>query len=225
MVNVKTKLLELSKYVSKYCVGMEGNTSTKIQTIDSTFLSIKASGTKLSTLTENDLVDFDFNGKQLSNLEKKGSMELGFHTYLLGFEGINFVSHTHPTNTLKILCGKHSRLFAEHRLFPDQVVFNGSSSCLVPYAKPGNELTFLIKECVESFIMKEGYFPKIILLENHGVITCGRTIDECIISTEICEKSAEIFIQNTNKSKFLSNEDVKNLIEDDKEKYRQKQLI
>lgn len=221
----KIKLLDLAKQVSKYCVGMEGNVSAKIQTIENDFLTIKASGTKLSTLTEDDLVDFDFDGKQLSNLNKKGSMELGFHTYLLKFDGINFVSHTHPINTLKILCGGFSEVFAKYRLFPDQVVFNGGKSCLIPYVKPGDELTFLVKQYVEDFLNKEGYFPKVILLKNHGIITCGKTIDECIISTEICEKSAEIFLQNVNKSVFLSDNDVKNLMEDDKEKYRQNQMV
>ncbi len=79
-------MLELSKKVSKFCVGVEGNVSTKIKTPQNYLIVIKASGTKLSNLSEDDLVDFDSEGKQISNLNKKGSMELGFHTYLLSFE-------------------------------------------------------------------------------------------------------------------------------------------
>jgi L-fuculose-phosphate aldolase len=216
-------IINLSKQVSKYCVGMEGNIS--IKTKDG--LLIKASGSKLSDLSSSDIVGFDFNGNQISNFSKKGSMELSFHLFLLGFDNVNCISHTHPTNTLKILCSDFSRIFSKNRLFPDQVVFNGKKSCLVPYAKPGEELTKSIKTYVDSFIKEEGYFPKLILLENHGIIACGKTIDECVIITEICEKSAEIFIGSkmlsidTYKIKFLSEDELSDLENDKNEKYRQ----
>jgi len=216
---MKKKILELSKSVSKHCVGLEGNVSAKYKDD----LIIKASGTSLKTLTNKDLVSFDFKGNQLNNFNKKGSMELSFHTYLLSFDKINYVSHTHPSNTVKILCSELSETFAQKRLFPDQVIFNGGKSCLIPYAKPGEDLTNLIKDGINLFIKKEQYFPKLILLENHGIICCGETIQECIISTDICEKSAEIFIGShiLGKTHFLSETEVNNLITDKKEIYRQ----
>ena len=142
------------------------------------------------------------------------------------FDNINFISHTHPSNTVKILCSKYSSLFSHNRLFPDQVIFNGEKSCLVPYAKPGEELTKIIEECVNKFIENEGYFPKLILLENHGIIACGKTIDECVIISEICEKSAKIFLGAVllGDIKFLSNSETNDLINDIKEKYRQELL-
>lgn len=213
------KVLDLAKQIHKYCVGMEGNVSTKIGDV----LWIKASGARLSNLSENDLVSFDFKGNQLSNLSKSGSMELSFHTFLLQFDGINYVSHTHPTNTLKIICGTWSDIFARRRLFPDQVIFNGKKSCLIPYTKPGEELTEMIKVHVNEFINSEGYFPKVILLQNHGIICCGSTIDECVMSTDICEKSAEIFI-GAKDLIFLKDDDVDSLVSDKKEKYRESLL-
>jgi len=219
--NIK-ELIALSTQVSKYCVGMEGNISSK----NKDTLLIKASGAKLSNLTESDLVEFDFNGHQLSNFSKKGSMELSFHTFLLSFKDVNYISHTHPTNTLKILCSSLDKKFAVKRLFPDQVVFNGVKACLVPYAKPGIELTNLIKKHVSEFISEEKYFPKLILLKNHGIIACGKTIDECIIISEICEKSAEIFIGavSIDNITFLTDESVNDLLIDKNEKYRQELL-
>jgi L-fuculose-phosphate aldolase len=201
---------------------MEGNISEKTEN----GLIIKASGAKLSELSIDDLVEFDINGNQLSNPTKKGSMELSFHIFLLGFEDVNYISHTHPTNTLKILCSDVCESFASNRIFPDQVVFNGEKYCLVPYAKPGSDLTNSIKFSVNEFIEKEGYFPKVILLKNHGIITCGKTIDECVISTEICEKSAEIFIGSLTLGKinFLTKLEVEDLVNDKNEKYRQNLL-
>lgn len=216
------EILRLSKKVSKFCIGMEGNISGKTDK----GLLIKASGARLSSLNKDDLVEFDMNNNQLSNFTKRGSMELSFHTFLLGFDNINYVSHTHPVNTLKILCSDLCESFAKNRLFPDQVVFNGIKSCLVSYAIPGNDLTKMIESQVLSFIETEGHFPKLILLKNHGIITCGKTIDECIISTEICEKSAEIFLGSitTGKINFLSEKESNDLLIDKNEKYRQELL-
>jgi L-fuculose-phosphate aldolase len=217
------ELLELSKTISKYCVGMEGNVSGKLNTEQ--FL-IKASGNKLSNLDSDGLIIFDFEGNQINNFDKKGSMELGFHRFLLGFDDINFVSHTHPTNTLKILSSDLSKEFANKRLFPDQVIFNGKKSCLIPYSTPGDDLLFSIKNHVNFFIKNELTFPKLILLENHGIISCGKSIDECIIISEICEKSAEIFIgaKNLGSINFLKESDINNLINDKKEIYRKSLL-
>lgn len=217
-----SNLLELSKKICKYCVGMEGNISKKTET----GFVIKASGSKLDQLSIEDLVEFDFSGKQLSNFSKRGSMEIGFHTFLLRFSDVNYVVHTHPVNTLKILCTDYSKDFANNRIFPDQVVFNDKKSCLVPYSKPGEELNQSIRIHVNSFIKNESFFPKTILLENHGLIVCGKTVDECIIATEICEKAAEIFVgaMNIGGVKFLSDFEMESLINDDKEKYRKELL-
>jgi len=215
-------LILLSKKVSKFVVGMEGNVSKKTDF----GISIKASGTKLETLTDDDIINYDFNGNQLNKLDKKGSMELGFHLYLLTENNINFVSHTHPTNTLKILSSNLSELFANNRIFPDQVIFNGKKSCLVPYATPGNDLTKVIKQCVLEYKNNENEFPKLILLKNHGIISCGKTIDECIIISEICEKAAEIFIDTITLGdiNFLTEDDIEKLINDKQEKYRKSLL-
>jgi L-fuculose-phosphate aldolase len=221
MNKTNSKLLTLASQVSKYCVGMEGNISG---IVDEETILIKASGSNLSNLSSHDLISFDFKGNQLDNIDKRGSMELSFHIYLLGFDGINFISHTHPINSLRILCGNDSikEAFSKKRIFPDQVIFNGKESCLVPYAKPGLELTKKIKECVEKFIENNSFFPKLILLENHGIISCGETIEECSIITDICEKSAEIFVgNNVNDLSFLSKKDVYDLTIDKNEKYRQ----
>jgi len=215
---MKEHIINLAHSVSKFCVGMEGNVSMKTYS----GLIIKASGSRLDNLSENELVSFDFNGKQISNFDKRGSMELGFHSFLLQEEGINFVAHTHPINSLKILCTDHTEIFANNRLFPDQVVFNSKKSCIVPYTKPGNDLTEAIKTQVNIFKTINNEFPKLILLKNHGIIACGKTIEECIIITEICEKAAEIYIGSNSlgRNNYLSLFQINDIIFDEKEKYR-----
>ena len=106
------------------------------------------------------------------------------------------------------------------------MIFNGKKSCLVPYSTPGKELFDNIEECVSNFIDKEKTFPKLILLENHGIIACGKTVDECVVITEICEKSADIFLGSIllGDIRFLSDYETKSLMDDKKEKYRQNLL-
>ena len=217
---MKKNVLILAKNMSKHCIGMEGNVSVKIK--HSFF--IKASGARLDCLTENDLVEFDFNGNQLDNFCKKGSIELDFHLFLLKNENINFVSHTHPINTLKILCSEFANEFSESRLFPEQVVFNGKKSCLVSYAEPGEDLKNNITEEVGLYIKENKEFPKLILLKNHGIIVCGKTIDECIMITDICEKAAEIFVgaKSLGNINYLTNEEIESLMQNKKENYRKK---
>jgi ribulose-5-phosphate 4-epimerase/fuculose-1-phosphate aldolase len=199
---------------------MEGNTSEKK---DNGF-SIKASGEKLKTVNENSFIDYDFEGNQLNNFTKKGSIEVGFHKYILKNFDVKFIAHTHPAQTLKILCSKKSYDFSKMRLFPDQVVFNGAKSCLVPYARPGSELTNAVINSIEKFEKKENFFPKLILLKNHGIISCGKSIEECLVITEICEKAAEIFLSPFSLN-FLSKTQIQSILDDDNEIYRQKLII
>lgn len=217
-MNVYKELKKLGKEISNYVVGLEGNISKK----ENNLVYIKASGSKIKNLNKEDIVCYDFSKKQIDNFTKKGSMELDFHIFLLENLNAKFICHTHPTNTLKILCSEYSKEFSEKRLFPDQVVFNGKKSCLVPYETPGENLFNKIKQSVFDFKKSEGEFPKLILLENHGIIVCGNSINECVTITQICEKSAEIYLGCLliNSKKFLSEDEILKLINDKNEKYR-----
>jgi ribulose-5-phosphate 4-epimerase/fuculose-1-phosphate aldolase len=212
----------LSKSISKFVVAAEGNISKKEKDV----FFIKSSGSFLETLDDSDIVCYDFFGNQKNNFTKKGSMELEFHKFLLKQKDINYVCHTHPINTLKILCSDFAEEFSNKRLFPDQVVFNDRKSCLIPYETPGKNLFNLLENSVNDFIKLNNFFPKLILLKNHGIIACGKSIKECITITEICEKSAEIFLGclNLNSINFLTDDEVKKIINDSNEKYR-KSLI
>ena len=185
------ELLELAHAIHPFTICGEGNVSCR----DDANLLIKASGTNLDDLGYDDLVRCGMDGKPHEGEEKKPSMEVSFHAWILKtFPQINFVAHTHPTNTNKILCSERIFSFAKRRLFPDQIVRNGSRSCVVPYATPGKPLRNAIKESIIEFMTTERYFPKLILLQNHGIIAAGASAKDCIASTLMCEKSAEVYI-------------------------------
>tara|TARA_B100000029_G_scaffold104290_1_gene94812 strand:- start:1876 stop:2538 length:663 start_codon:yes stop_codon:yes gene_type:complete len=214
-------LLELAHAISPYTICGEGNVSGR----DGDTFWIKASGTSLDTLTKDGLVACRMNGVPFDGLGSKPSMEVSFHAWILdNYAEVNYVAHTHPTYTNQILCSRSSCLFADRRLFPDQVVRNGRKSCIVPYATPGKELRDEIKKQIGYFIEEEGFFPKLILLENHGIITTGSTHTECIASTLMCEKSAQIFVgaRSLGQVQFLTEEQVAAVDKCPNEAYRRK---
>ena len=212
-------VIQLAKSVSQFTIAGEGNVSVR----DGDAMLIKASGSTLETMTDDDLVRCDLDGNALDGEEKKPSMEVSFHAWILKtFPEINCVCHTHPTNTIKILCSSRIHDFAYRRLFPDQVVRNGTRSCVVPYATPGLPLREAIKTSIEEFMERYEFFPKLILLNNHGIITASASIQEAVVSTLMCEKSAEIFIgaKMLNNIQFLTPEEVAAVDTNPSEKYR-----
>jgi ribulose-5-phosphate 4-epimerase/fuculose-1-phosphate aldolase len=189
-----SEILELAREISDYTICGEGNVSVRVD--ENTFL-IKASGTSLHTLSEEDLTLCNTNGAQIELLHKKPSIETSFHAWIMKtFPEVNFIAHTHPPHTTKILCSEPSVLydFAENRWFPDQIVRNGTKSCVVPYAPPGERILKLVEEYVSKFVDREGFFPKLILLQNHGIITASASKKDCAAATLMCEKSADIFV-------------------------------
>lgn len=212
------ELLELSHNLKPFVVGAEGNISQRI----GEDILIKASGTSLRNLSSADLILCNSKGDQINNFSKKPSLEASFHRWILKFSNINFVAHTHPTHTLKILCTSHLREFATKRLFPDQIVFNGARSCVVPYATPGDELCSQIQSAVTSYVEEEGEFPKLILLQNHGIICASSSSRECLVATEICEKAAEVYWGSNclGNPFYIEGEELTQVCEDENEKYR-----
>ena len=138
------------------------------------------------------------------------------------FPEINFIAHTHPPHTTKILCSNQLYQFANHRWFPDQIVRNGTKSCVVPYAPPGEAILRLVEKHVTKFIEHEGFFPKLILLQNHGIITASASKKDCAAATLMCEKSADIFVgaKLLGGVKFLTKQEVADVDTCPNENYR-----
>lgn len=206
------KLISLCDQLSSFVVGTEGNVS---QRTDSGF-TIKSSGT---SITDERFVRCDIDGTPLSKQKDTPSMEVSFHSWIYRNSNYKFIAHTHPTNTLKILCSRLIYEFSSKRLFPDQVVFNGATSCVIPYATPGNDLTEKIKIAID---IRESC-PNLFLLRNHGIICCANSIKEAVVMTAICEKAAEIYVglkSTGGEPCFLSREEIRAIQNHDDEIYR-----
>jgi rhamnose utilization protein RhaD (predicted bifunctional aldolase and dehydrogenase) len=235
----------LGREERKLAILGEGNTSARIS--DQTFV-VKASGSNLATLSESGVSECAFEkilpllaagemsdlavdealfDARVSSSAKKPSVEAIFHGYLLTLPGVNFVGHTHPIAVNGLLCSKHAHAFAKRRLFPDEIVCCGVESVFVPYTDPGLKLSQAIKLAVEEFIARLSRPPRVILLENHGLIALGATPEAVLAATLMAVKAAEIFAiaaSISGEPQYLTPDQVTRIAGRPDEHYRQQAL-
>ena len=246
---VLTQLVEMSRSLGDPARDLvilgEGNTSARVD--EETFF-VKASGKELRTADANSFVRVSLprmleglDGKDLNDEEVKKilseskldcfarmvpSLETFLHAYLLSLPDIRFVGHTHPTAVNAILCSDISREAVIGRLFPDEIVCCGPALCYVEYTDPGLALARHLRRRVEEFIDGQNMVPRVILMENHGMIACGRTPRDVETITAMYVKTARILIgiYASGKPRFLTPENVSRIYTRPDEKYRQIKL-
>ena len=209
-------LLDLSHQLGNPALRMailgEGNASARLS--DETFL-VKASGCSLPTLDKSGVVecsaktlmtmlektnlsDAEVDGTLLnSRLDpkaKKPSVEALFHAWLLSLPGIEFVGHTHAQAVNSILCSPRAQEFATKKIFPDEIVCCDVASVFIPYTDPGRTLAQAIRVQTEKFMRDIGRPPRVILMENHGIITLGRSIEAVLSAMLMAEKTACVWL-------------------------------
>jgi rhamnose utilization protein RhaD (predicted bifunctional aldolase and dehydrogenase) len=190
----------------------EGNASAKLS--NETFF-VKASGCSLPTLDKSGVVeccaktlltllektnlsDAEIDGTLLNSrldaTAKKPSVEALFHAWLLSLPGIEFVGHTHAPAVNSILCSPRAQEFATKKIFPDEIVCCDVASVFIPYTDPGLKLAQAIRVQTEEFIRNIGRVPRVILMENHGIITLGRSIEAVLSAMLMAEKTARVWL-------------------------------
>ena len=195
-----------------YVIIGEGNTSC---VIDNDTFYVKASGYQMNGITEDGFVAVHFepilamldappqtraeqntimhNAKVNPDSPTRPSVEVSFHAMLLHECKVQIIGHTHPTPINQLMCSTHAADFAFKRRFPDEVVLCAPKSVLVPYADPGLPLAIVMRDKVRDYMDQNGEAPKVILLENHGVIALGNTPTEILNIMAMVVKGAKIF--------------------------------
>jgi len=187
----------------------EGNTSARAD--DSSFW-VKASGTQLvsadpsmfvrvsfapiaEALEQSDLGDEEIhNVLRQATLEgeRTPSIETFLHALCLQLDGISFVGHTHPAAAVGLLCSANSRELFNGALFPDQIVSLGATPAIIPYADPGLPLARTVRYELDEYLYRHGTPPRTILMENHGIITLGKTAKQVVNVTRMVVKTSRI---------------------------------
>jgi rhamnose utilization protein RhaD (predicted bifunctional aldolase and dehydrogenase) len=246
---ILTELIELSRHLGDprldYAILGEGNSSAGV---DAESFFVKASGATLHEIGEEGFVRVRrapilqmLDAAQLSDDEvregmmaarvnraspTRPSVETLFHAYLLSLPGVAFVGHTHPTPVNALLCSAGAEAAIQGRLFPDEIVCCGIAPTWVPYTDPGQPLARAIRASVEQFLEAHQVAPRIILMQNHGLIALGSTPRDVESATAMYAKTARILLGTfaLGGPNFLTEENVRRIYTRPDEKYREQQI-
>ncbi len=243
------KLVQLSNHLGNpahdFVILGEGNSSARVD--ENTFW-VKASGVEMGTAQADDFVQVRFapvlsmlDGPDLDDdairqrlLAAKvdprttahPSVETSFHAICLSIDGVNFVGHTHPTAVNMITCSTAFEEAFRGRLFPDEIVVCGPAPVLVPYVDPGLPLAREIHRRILAYFETYGERPRVILMQNHGMIALGETAKQVANITATMVKTARILLGTyaVGGPNFMSEEAVNRIHTRPDEHYRQKLL-
>jgi rhamnose utilization protein RhaD (predicted bifunctional aldolase and dehydrogenase) len=210
-MTVLEQLVELSRTLGdpgrEYAILAEGNVSALSG--DGTML-VKASGTSLADATAASFVDVHIDsmlelldGSPADEREQaaallacvsgdagaRPSVEAPLHAVALRHGGARVVGHTHPIAVNAILCSANAELITR-ALFPDQIVVCGADPLLVPYIDPGLPLARVVRERLRE----RAHPPKVIYLQNHGLVALGQNAQEVARITQMAVKAAAILL-------------------------------
>jgi rhamnose utilization protein RhaD (predicted bifunctional aldolase and dehydrogenase) len=246
---VLNQLVEMSNWIGRpemdCAILGEGNTSARAD--DQSFY-VKASGYELRTITAQGFVHVAFErviglldcGQLTDQAVKDGlvrakvdpaigghpSVETLLHALCLTLPGVNFVAHTHPVAVNSLTCSANFESAYSGRLFPDEIVVCGPAPLLVPYTDPGVPLARKVKELVDGYIDQWGETPRIILMQNHGLIALGRSPQHVENLTLMAVKTARILLGTlaAGGPRYLSQQDVERIHTRPDEEIRRKLL-
>ncbi len=214
MNEILEQLIQLSHTLAdeKYNLVMLGEGNISANCADGTFL-VKASGSQMASIDASGFSQVNLkavmklldrktlsdeevaNGLQNALVDKnhrKPSVETFLHALFLQEGGINWVGHTHPISILSILCSQSGAApFLKH-LYPDEIVVCGDAPAVIPYTDPGLPLAQAAREVLHHYQDENGHSPKVVLMENHGLIALGQTAQEVINITLMADKWARV---------------------------------
>jgi len=217
MSDALQQLVQMSRWLGQperdYVILGEGNTSARA---DGDTFWVKASGQEMPTIDESGFVRVAFDrvlrlleADDISDAAVKRaltaakvdpaapghpSVETLLHAICLSLKDVNFVGHTHPTAVNALLCSAAFDSAFAGRLFPDEIVVCGIAPLLVPWTDPGVPLARRINGLLNDYIARYNETPKVILMQNHGFIALGRTVQQVQNITAMGVKTARILL-------------------------------
>lgn len=223
----------------------EGNTSAL--TSEDSFW-VKASGSSLSTLTENDLsqvylkpilkhlgkpildeeqIEEALKDAQVDKTQKKPSVETFLHAVCLTVGDAKWVGHCHTVSINQLLCSTLGAKPFKRHIFPDAIVVCGKDIASVPYADPGFELAKLVKVELKRYKQQHGKAPKLLLMENHGPVALGQSSKEILNIMLMADKWAKTLVGTlqVGQPNYMPDEEAERIDKRLDEHYRRQELV
>jgi len=209
---INNELLELAHWAgnhpSRLILGSEGAVAA---TLPGCLFAVSAARSKLAQLESASLVEFDLaKARALIALEEATPEQIAAaqtnpaaplpcadalaFADLFAFDGIHFALHTQPIPINQVICSPRARQFSDRRNLPEEILACGQASVLVPFMPPGLPLAKEIRRKIALWRDRYKTTPRLILIQNHGMIAMGETAEEVKTLTEMAVKYAEIFV-------------------------------
>ena len=209
----RERILETGIYLldKGLVAGTWGNISVRLS--DNLF-AITPSGRNYLTIQPEDIVIVNASGETIEG-HLTPSSELPLHLAVYAARpDIGGIVHTH--SVFASACAVSRRPIPP--IIEDLVQLAGGEISVAPYALPGTPQ--LANNAVHALASKFA-----VLLANHGVVACGKTLSEAVTAAELVEKAAQIFswAQLLGGAVPLSEEDVAGMHSFYLEHYRQRQ--
>jgi len=199
----REKIVETGKRMidARLTTGTGGNLS--IFNRKENLIAIKPSGVPYQSMRAQDVVVLRPDGERVDGVLKPSS-ETKFHLAIYHARpDVDAILHSHQVHTTTIAC-MGIELPAVHYL----LAFSGDKVPLAPYA------TFGTQALSDNILSVLDHY-KACLLENHGLITLGASLDEAFDIAEALELVAQIYIQakSIGEPKILGSEQMNVVIE------------
>ncbi len=164
-----------------YVVGSAGNISVKLE--DGTYLATPT-GSSFGSLVAEEISHFDADGKLLSG--KKPTKEVFFHMacYEVHPEA-RAVVHLHSTYSTLLASLEGLQDGMPLRPFTPYFVMKVGAVGIMPYRKPGDE------RMADDVREKRAYTS--LLMANHGLVICRKTLTDAVQSAEEFEETAKLW--------------------------------
>lgn len=208
--DLKQKIVETFRILDEMGLtfGSAGNIS--IRAPEENLFLITPSGVRKATLSPEDILVID-GSKKIVEGKRNPSVETPMHLAIYkNRDDVKAVIHAHPI---------YSSVFAVTSIeippiLEEMVLYTGGEVKVAKYAPPGtNELAGNVVEALED--------RKAVLLMNHGIITCGKDLDDALDVLICVERTAKVYLLSKmiGEPKLLAEE----IIEVEKDIYRLKQ--
>jgi len=163
-----------------YIIGTYGNVSARVPE----GIIVTPSRVDYHSLTPDDMVTVDVNGKRIDG-ERLPSSEADVHRLILNKRlDLNAVVHTHSLYATTASClQKTIPVIVEEQ----SQVIGGPIHCS-PYTPAGQH------EKLGAVVADALGESNAVLLANHGVVACGRSLEEAIFTNLVAERVAQMYL-------------------------------
>ncbi len=209
-MSIKKELVDICRRIHQkgFVASTDGNVSIRI---DKNKIICTPTSTPKEKIKVSDLITLDLNEEIITG-KSKPSTEIKMHLEIYRQrDDVNAIIHAHPVYATAFAS---SKIAIDIPFLPEVVLSLGK----VPVCKYATPSTTEVVKAIRSFVSK----TNLLLLQNHGVVTYGKDLNEAYYLLEKLEHTAKIFAIafNLNGVRPLTKKQLEKLYDINKKTYK-----